>query len=97
MNMRDGSLICVGKGNADWNYSAHHGTGRLMSRNQAKNSISMSEFKESMSDIYSSSVCNSTVDEAPQAYKPMREIIDNINETVERIDIIKPVYNFKVH
>lgn len=97
MNMRDGSLICRGKGNIDWNYSAPHGAGRLMSRNQAKESISMQDFRDSMTDIFSTSVCSSTVDEAPQAYKPMDEIIQNIKDTVEIIDIIKPIYNFKAH
>ena len=97
MNMRDGSLICIGKGNPDWNFSAPHGAGRLMSRSEAKQSISMSEFKKTMSDagIYSTSVNKSTIDESPMAYKPMQEIIDNIGDTVEIVDIIKPVYNFK--
>lgn len=97
MNMRDGSLICIGKGNPDWNYSAPHGAGRLMSRSEAKQSISMSEFKKTMSDagIYSTSVNKSTIDESPMAYKPMQEIIDNIGDTVEIVNIIKPVYNFK--
>lgn len=97
MNMRDGSLICIGKGNSDWNYSAPHGAGRLMSRSEAKQSISMSEFKKTMSDagIYSTSVNKSTIDESPMAYKPMQEIIDNIGDTVEIVNIIKPVYNFK--
>lgn len=97
MNMRDGSLICVGKGNSDWNYSAPHGAGRLMSRSEAKQNITLSEFKKTMKDagIYSTSVNKSTIDESPMAYKPMQEIIDNIGDTVEIIDIIKPVYNFK--
>lgn len=97
MNMRDGSLICIGKGNPDWNYSAPHGAGRLMSRSEAKQSISMSEFKKTMSDagIYSTSVNKSTIDESPMAYKPMQEIIDNIGDTVEIVNIIKPIYNFK--
>lgn len=97
MNMRDGSLICIGKGNPDWNFSAPHGAGRLMSRSEAKQSISMSEFKKTMSaaGIYSTSVNKSTIDESPMAYKPMQEIIDNIGDTVEIVNIIKPVYNFK--
>ena len=95
MNMRDGSLICVGKGNPDWNYSAPHGAGRLMSRSQAKEHVSMKEFMDSMSGIYTSCVCPSTLDESPQAYKPMQEIIDNIQDTVEIVSMIKPVYNFK--
>lgn len=95
MNMRDGSLICVGKGNPDWNYSAPHGAGRILSRSQAKSSVSMSEFKDSMKGIFSTSICKGTLDESPMVYKPMQEIIDNIKDTVEIIDIIKPIYNFK--
>lgn len=95
MNMRDGSLICTGKGNPDWNFSAPHGAGRIMSRSRAKDSISMDEYKASMAGIYSTSVVKGTVDEAPQAYKPMEEIIKNITDTVEIIDIVKPIYNFK--
>lgn len=97
MNMRDGSLICVGKGNEDWNYSAPHGAGRIMSRSQAMQNINMQEFQESMEGIYSTSVTDTTKDEAPQVYKPMKEIIDNICDTVEVIDVIKPIYNFKAH
>ena len=97
INMRDGSLICVGKGNPDWNYSAPHGAGRLMSRSEAKQNITLSEFKKTMKEagIYSTSVNQSTIDESPMAYKPMQEIIDNVKDTVEIIDIIKPIYNFK--
>lgn len=95
MNMRDGSLLCVGKGNTDWNWSAPHGAGRLMSRKKAKEAISMEEFEKSMSDVYSTSVCESTLDEAPQAYKPMQAIIDAIHDTVDIVQIIKPIYNFK--
>lgn len=95
MNMRDGSLICIGKGNPDWNYSAPHGAGRLMSRSKAKESISMSDFKKSMEGIYSTCVNTSTIDESPMAYKPMNEIVENIKDTVEIVDIIKPIYNFK--
>lgn len=95
MNMRDGSLLCVGKGNTDWNCSAPHGAGRLMSRKKAKEAISMAEFEKSMSDVYSTSVCESTLDEAPQAYKPMQAIIDAIHDTVDIVKIIKPIYNFK--
>lgn len=97
MNMRDGSLICIGKGNPDWNYSAPHGAGRIMSRSQAKDSVAMKDFRQSMQGIFTTSVCESTVDEAPMAYKPMDEIIENIKDTVDIIDIIKPVYNFKAH
>lgn len=95
MNMRDGSLLCVGKGNKDWNCSAPHGAGRLMSRKKAKEAISMAEFEKSMRDVYSTSVCESTLNEAPQAYKPMQEIIDAIHYTVDIVKIIKPIYNFK--
>jgi len=95
MNMRDGSLICIGKGNEDWNYSAPHGAGRLMSRSKAKENIRIDEFKESMNGIYSTSVCDSTIDESPMAYKPMGEIIECIKDTVDIMKIIKPVYNFK--
>lgn len=97
MNMRDGSLICIGKGNPDWNYSAPHGAGRIMSRSQAKDKVNLDDFEESMKGIYSTSVCESTIDESPFVYKPMQEIIDNIKDTVEIIDIIKPIYNFKAH
>ena len=95
MNMRDGSLICVGKGNPDWNYSAPHGAGRLMSRKKAKESLSLEEFADNMKDVYSSSVCPSTLDEAPMAYKPMQNIVDAIQETVDVQNIIRPIYNFK--
>lgn len=95
MNMRDGALICVGKGNSDWNYSAPHGAGRLMSRSRAKDSISMSEYQSSMQGIYTTSVSRDTIDESPMVYKPMQEIRSNIQDTVEVLDIIKPIYNFK--
>ena len=97
MNMRDGSLICIGKGNPDWNYSAPHGAGRIMSRSQAKDRVNLDDFEESMKGIYSTSVCASTIDESPFVYKPMQEIMDNIKDTVEIVDIIKPIYNFKAH
>ena len=93
--MRDGSLICVGKGNPDWNYSAPHGAGRLMSRKKAKESLSVNQFTKEMSHVYSSSVCEATLDEAPMAYKPMQAIIDAIQDTVEIKKIIRPIYNFK--
>ena len=97
INMRDGSLICIGKGNKDWNESAPHGAGRLLSRSQAKQSLTVSEFKKTMKEagIYTTSVGQDTLDEAPMAYKPMQEIIDNIQDTVDIIEIIKPIYNFK--
>lgn len=95
MNMRDGSLICVGKGNADWNYSAPHGAGRLMSRSKAKSAISLKDFEKSMKGIYSTTVSRSTIDESPMAYKNTDEIVRCIEPTVEIIDVIKPLYNFK--
>lgn len=95
MNMRDGSLMCLGKGNPDWNYSAPHGAGRLMSRSKAKENVTLENFKESMKGIYTTSVNTSTIDESPMAYKPMQEIIDNIQDTVDIVNIIKPIYNFK--
>ena len=95
INMRDGSLICIGKGNENWNYSAPHGAGRLMSRTKAKEVLNLEEFKDSMKGIYTSSVSENTLDEAPMVYKPMEEIINNIEDTVEILEIIKPIYNFK--
>lgn len=97
INMRDGSLLCMGKGNEDWNYSAPHGAGRLMSRTKAKQEIDIEDFKTSMINVYSTSVGKSTIDEAPQAYKSIDEIKNNITDTVDIIDILKPVYNFKSH
>ncbi len=94
-NMRDGSLICIGKGNADWNYSAPHGAGRLMSRTQARRELDMDEFKNSMKDVFTTSLKKSIIDEAPKAYKPMDEIINAIGYTAEIIEKIKPLYNFK--
>jgi RNA-splicing ligase RtcB len=95
MNMRDGSLICVGKGNEDWNFSAPHGAGRLMSRSDAKMSFTVTEYEKAMQGIYSSTVNRSTLDEAPFAYKPMEEIIANIGDTADIIKTIKPLYNYK--
>lgn len=95
MNMRDGSLICTGKGNEDWNCSAPHGAGRLMSRSAAKQTITLTQFEKAMEGIYSSTVGKSTIDEAPFAYKPMEEITANIGDTVDIVKIIKPLYNFK--
>ena len=95
INMRDGSLICVGKGNADWNFSAPHGAGRLMSRAQAKQSFTVSEFKKQMAQIYTTSVNKTTLDECPMAYKGMDAILDNIGPTAQVVKIIRPIYNFK--
>ncbi|MBQ2842609.1 MAG: RtcB family protein [Clostridia bacterium] len=95
INMRDGSLICIGKGNDDWNCSAPHGAGRLYSRSRAKEELSMEDYKKSMDGIYTSSVSSDTLDECPQAYKPIESILENIVPTVEVVKIIRPVYNFK--
>lgn len=95
INMRDGAIIGVGKGNEDWNYSAPHGAGRILSRREAKEQISIDEFKDSMKDVYSTSVNGSTLDESPQAYKPIEEIVNNIGDTVDIVEIVKPIYNFK--
>lgn len=95
INMRDGSILAKGKGNLDWNYSAPHGAGRLFSRSEAKELISLEEYKESMKDIFTTSINQNTIDESPMVYKPIEEILENINESVEVIDILKPIYNFK--
>lgn len=95
INMRDGSLICIGKGNEDWNYSAPHGAGRLMSRTQAKKSYTVSEFKKEMEGVYTTSVGKETLDECPMAYKGMEDIVNNIGDTAEIVSVIKPIYNFK--
>lgn len=95
INMRDGSIIAIGKGNEDWNNSAPHGAGRVMSRAKARETLNISDFEDTMKDIYSTSISESTIDEAPFAYKPMQEIIDNIQDTVDIVKVIKPIYNFK--
>ncbi len=95
INMRDGSVLAIGKGNPEWNYSAPHGAGRVMSRSKAKNTLSMEEYKEKMKGIYTTSVNEKTLDEAPMAYKSLNDIIDVIKESVEVIDVMKPIYNFK--
>ncbi len=95
MNMRDGCIIAEGIGNQDWNNSAPHGAGRLLSRGDAKNLITLDEYKNSMQGIFTTSVSNGTIDESPMAYKPMQEIINLISPTVKILKIIKPVYNFK--
>lgn len=95
INMRDGALICIGKGNEDWNQSAPHGAGRLMSRSEAKNSISMKDYRESMNGIFTTSVNKGTLDESPMAYKPIDEIVANIAPTARIVSHIKPIYNFK--
>lgn len=95
MNMRDGSLICIGKGNGNWNYSAPHGAGRLMSRAEARQSFTVSAFKKSMEGIFTTSVGADTLDECPMVYKPMEEIVSQIHDTVDIEKTIKPIYNFK--
>ena len=95
MNMRDGCLLCVGKGNPEWNESAPHGAGRLMSRADARNSFTLSQYKKEMKGIYTSSVDRNTLDESPMAYKPMEAILRQIEPTVEIIERTKPIYNFK--
>lgn len=95
INMRDGSLVCIGKGNEDWNCSAPHGAGRVMSRMKAKRELSLEEFKAEMSGIYSTTVSKETLDEAPMAYKTMDDIVANIGPTADIVNVIKPIYNFK--
>lgn len=95
INMRDGSLVCTGKGNEDWNFSAPHGAGRLMSRSEAKQTFTVSEFKKQMDGIFTTSVSRSTLDECPMAYKSIDDIVNNIEPTVTIDSIIKPIYNFK--
>ena len=95
INMRDGSLICIGKGNEDWNYSAPHGAGRLMSRTAAFERLTMAEYEQQMAGIYSTCVVPDTLDESPMAYKSIDEIVENIEPTAEIIRRIKPIYNFK--
>ena len=95
LNMRDGSLICIGKGNYSWNYSAPHGAGRLMSRNKAKATLDMKEFHAQMEGIYSTTVSKNTLDESPMAYKRLEDIVERIKPTVKIVKRILPVYNFK--
>lgn len=95
INMRDGSVLAIGKGNPEWNYSAPHGAGRVMSRTKAKRELNMEEYKAAMSGVYTTSVNEATLDEAPMVYKRLEDIIDVIRESVDVIDVMKPVYNFK--
>jgi len=95
INMKDGSLIVMGKGNPDWNHSAPHGAGRILSRTQAEKVLRLEDFKETMKNVWSTSVDESTISEAPMAYKPIEEIMDNIKDTVDVLSVIKPLYNFK--
>lgn len=95
INMRDGSIIGIGKGNEDYNWSAPHGSGRVMSRSEAKNKVKLEDFEETMKGIYSSTVCESTLDESPFAYKAMEDILPDLKETVEIVEVVKPIYNVK--
>ncbi|MDE5671377.1 MAG: RtcB family protein, partial [Eubacterium sp.] len=95
INMRDGSLICIGKGNADWNCSAPHGAGRLLSRGSAKETLSIEEYQKEMAGIFSTCITESTLDESPMAYKNKEEIVSEITPTAEIVSQIKPIYNFK--
>lgn len=95
INMRDGSVLAIGKGNPEWNYSAPHGAGRIMSRMQAKAQLSMDDYKKAMDGVYTTSISQETLDEAPMAYKSLSDILDVIGDTVEIVDVMKPVYNFK--
>jgi len=93
--MRDGSVLAVGKGNPEWNYSAPHGAGRILSRTEAKEVLDMDEYRREMEGIYTTSVNEKTLDEAPMAYKSLSDIIDVISESVDIIEVLKPIYNFK--
>ncbi|MGD6891951.1 RtcB family protein [Bacillus mobilis] len=97
INMRDGSIIAFGKGNPDWNFSGPHGAGRIMSRKKAKELLSLEDFQNTMTEVWTTSVVESTIDEAPMVYKPMEEIIENTKETIDIKHIIKPLYNFKAN
>ena len=97
INMRDGSVLAIGKGNPEWNYSAPHGAGRIMSRTKAKNELNLDEYREAMAGIYTTSVNEATLDEAPMAYKSLEDIIDVIKESVDVIEVMKPIYNFKAN
>ena len=95
INMRDGSILAVGRGNPEWNQSAPHGAGRVMSRAAARQSLSLEAYKTAMAGVYTTSVSESTIDEAPMAYKSLDDILDVVSESVDVLDILKPVYNFK--
>ena len=97
INMRDGSVLAVGKGNPEWNYSAPHGAGRIMSRNAAKERLNLDEYRKAMEGIYTTSVNEATLDEAPMAYKSLDDIIEVIRDSVTIIDVMKPIYNFKAN
>ena len=95
VNMRDGSILATGRGNPEWNFSAPHGAGRIMSRTSAKKKLSLEEYRKAMAGVYSTSVNEDTLDEAPMAYKSLRDITGNATETIDIIEVLRPVYNFK--
>ena len=97
INMRDGSVLAIGKGNPEWNYSAPHGAGRIMSRSQAKEQLDLDEYRREMAGVYTTSVNEATLDEAPMAYKSLEDIIDVIRDAVDVIEVLKPIYNFKAN
>ena len=97
INMRDGSVLAIGKGNPEWNYSAPHGAGRIMSRTKAKSELDLDEYRKAMAGVYTTSVNEATLDEAPMAYKSLEDIIDVIKESVDVIEVMKPIYNFKAN
>lgn len=97
INMRDGSVLATGKGNPEWNYSAPHGAGRIMSRTAARAQLDMEEYRREMAEIYTTSVNEATIDEAPMAYKSLADIIDVISDSVDVIEVLKPIYNFKAN
>ena len=95
--MRDGSVLAVGKGNPEWNFSAPHGAGRIMSRTAARANLDMEEYRREMAGVYTTSVNEATIDEAPMAYKSLEDIIGVISESVDIIEVLKPIYNFKAN
>lgn len=95
INMRDGSILAVGRGDPAWNYSGPHGAGRLMSRTQARERLTLEEFQKTMAGVYTTSIGEGTLDEAPMAYKSIDDIIDVIRDAVDVVEVLKPVYNFK--
>jgi RNA-splicing ligase RtcB len=97
INMRDGSVLAYGKGNSEWNYSAPHGAGRIMSRSAAKKSIGLEDYRKAMEGIYTTSVNDATLDEAPMAYKSLEDIIDVIEDSVDVVEVMRPVFNFKAN
>ena len=97
INMRDGSVLAVGKGNPEWNFSAPHGAGRIMSRTAARANLDMEEYRREMAGVYTTTVNEATIDEAPMAYKSLEDIIGVISESVDIIEVLKPIYNFKAN